>query len=130
MTEYELNELYLMSTDAYGSVLEFWVSISFAVVVASFFTSSKLNTSIIRLMAFLYILSSMFLASLYITTSIRTYHYYREMAAAGFATWHLDHPVNFVTLGLVLLLFLGGTIGTVYYMYTCVSEKESGNEST
>ena len=130
MTEYQLNELLILSTEAYGGVLEFWISISFAVVVASFLTSDKLNRKVIRLMTFLYILSSMFLASLYISTAVRTNHYYQLLVSSGFDTSHFDHPVNFLTLFLVLLLFLGGTSGTVYYMYTCVKKSGASNVAT
>ena len=130
MTEYQLNELLLLSTDSYGGVLEFWISVSFAVVVASFLTSDRLNRKVIRLMTFLYILSSMFLASLYISTAVRTNHYYQQLVSAGFDTSHFDHPVNFLTLSLILLLFIGGTCGTVYYMYTCVKNAGASNGAT
>ena len=129
MTEYEMNSLLLESTASYGGVLEFWVSISFAVVVASFFTSKQLNRKVIRLMTFLYILSSLFLASLYISTAIRTNHYYQDMISAGFDVSHFDHPVNFITLFLIFLLFVGGSCGTVYYLHTCVSDREGKRDN-
>jgi hypothetical protein len=127
MTEYELNTLLLATTEGYGGVLEFWVSISFAVVVASFFTSKQLNRNVIGLMTFLYMLSSLFLASLYIATALKSSHYYQIMSSAGFDVSHFDHPVNFITLSLIFLLFIGGTFGTVFYMRTCV--RDSGVQS-
>lgn len=111
MTEYELNTLLLATTEGYTGYLEFWVSISFAVVVASFFTSKQLNRKVIGLMIFLYILSSLFLASLYIATAVKSDHYYQKMFSAGFNLSHFDHPVNFITITLVFLLFVGGRLG-------------------
>jgi hypothetical protein len=130
MTEYELNTLLLATTEGYSSVLEFWVSVSFAVVVASFFTSKQLNRKVIGLMTFLYILSSLFLASLYIATAVKSNHYYQKMFSAGFDVSHFDHPVNFITISLIFLLFVGGTFGTVYYMRTCISDPEVQSDAT
>ena len=130
MTEYELNALLLATTEKFGGVLEFWVSISFAVVIASFFASTQLNQKVVRLMTFLYILSSMFLASLYIGSAVRSNHYYQEMVSAGFDVSHFATPINFITLFLIFLLFVGGSCGTVYYMHTCVSGSEVQRDAT
>jgi hypothetical protein len=130
MTEYELNALLLESTEAFSGVLEFWVSISFAVVVASFFTSKQLNRKVIRLMTFLYILSSMFLASLYMAAAVRTSHYYQAMNSAGYDASHFDNPMNYITLFLMLVLYVGGTCGTVFYLRACVRNPEMQSDAT
>jgi len=130
MTEYELNELLLTTADKFSGIVEFWVSISFAVVVACFFISGKVNRKVLKLMGFLYVLSSLFLATLYVAFAIRANHYYELMVSSGYEVAHFSNPASLTTLVLVSILFIGGTFSTVYYMYSCINGGSIRHDAT
>ena len=122
MTEYELNTLIILSAEKSGDILEFWVSISFAVVVASFFISKQINLKIFKIMGLLYFLSSIFMAAIYVGAALRANYYFSQLMAQGMERGHFDNPVNLVTLLFAFLLFFGGTSATLYYMKYCASQ--------
>ena len=130
MTEYELNALIILSAEKSGEILEFWVSISFAVVVASFFISKQINLKIFKIMGFLYLLSSVFMAAIYVGAALRANYYFSQLVVQGLEKGHFDNPVNYVTLLFAFLLFFGGTCGTLYYMKYCANDKRFEGEST
>ena len=122
MTEYELNALLIMTAEKAGEILEFWVSVSFAVVVASFFISKQINLQIFRIMGLLYFLSSIFMGSIYVGASLRANYYFSQLDTLGFETSHFDSPVNYVTLVFAFILFFGGMGATLYYLKHCAAK--------
>jgi len=123
MTEYEINELMLAVQGSFTPLVQFWVSISFATVVAAFFTANRLNKSIIRLMAFLYVLTSLFVASVYFNYAVKLRHYYKLAKEAGFNIEHYSNFSSNAAAILVGIVFICGTIGTLFYLYK--SERDS-----
>lgn len=130
MTEYELNALILAAKESFTPIVQFWVSISFAVVVAAFVTSNRFNLNIIRLMAFLYILSSMYLAGVYISEAFIVSYYFQQLQSAGFETSHLNNPASLMSLSLCALLFTGGLAGTLYFMYSSAKHSRESDGLT
>lgn len=130
MTEYELNTLIMLAAEKSGDVMEFWVSVSFAVVVASFFISKKLNVKIFKIMGFLYALSSIFMASIYVGSALRANHYFEQLLKLGFDASHFDNLAGFTTIVMAPLLFFGGTGGTLYYMAFCAKATIADDGST
>ena len=130
MSEYELNELIILSGDVCGRVVEFWVSISIAVVIASFFTANRLNLTLIRILGFLYVLSSAFLGSLYFQSALRASHYFQQLDEAGYQTGHFSNPVIWITMIFGSGLFIGGVCGTVFFMFSLVRNSQNELEPT
>lgn len=130
MTEYELNTLIILSGETSGGMIEFWVSVSFAVVVASFFISKQVNVKIFQIMRFLYLLSSLFMASIYIGSAIRASYYFNHLVSLGVDVSHIDNPVSITSVLMAATLFLGGTIATMYYINYCAQSSDAGSTST
>ena len=130
MTEYELSALILGVSENFTPIVQFWVSISFAVVVATFITSNRFNLNIIRLMAFLYILSSMYLAGIYISEAFKVSYYFQQLQSGGFETNHLRNPASLTSLALCALLFIGGLAGTLYFMYSSAKNSRESDDLT
>jgi len=130
MTEYELNALILLPAETSGRMLEFWVSVSFAVVVASFIISKQVNVIIFRIMGFLYLLSSLFMASIYIGSALRANHYFEQLVVLGVDISHFDNPISRFSMLMAVTLFIGGTTTTLYYMKHCSGKLVAGNTST
>lgn len=128
MTEYELNALIILSAEKCGEILEFWVSVSFAVVVASFFIAKEVNFRIFRIIGILYVLSSLFMASIYIGSSLRAAHYFNMLVEAGADVSHFDNPVSNSTILMAALLFFGGMAATLYYVRFCSVKTWSDSE--
>ena len=130
MTEYELNALIILSAETCGEVLEFWVSISFAVVVASFFIAKEVKFKIFRIIGILYVLSSLFMASIYIGSSLRAAHYFNLLFETGADVSHFDNAFSSSTILMASLLFFGGMAATLFYMHFCSTKVPGENEST
>jgi hypothetical protein len=130
MTEYELNTLIMLAAEKSGDVMEFWVSVSFAVVVASFFISKKMNVKIFKIMGFLYALSSLFLGSIYVGSALRANHYFDQLVNLGVDASHFSNPAGFTTIFMAPLLFFGGTGATLYYMSYCAKITIADDENT
>ena len=129
MTEFELNTLLIMSAEKSGDILEFWVSVSFAVIVASFFISQQTNYKIFKLMKPLYLLASLFFASIYVGAGMRANYYYEQLIASGYETHFFGGPVSMATLYMAVFLWFSGTGATLYYMAYCAKKmpQSSGN---
>ena len=61
MTEYEIGSLLSETFDHSSGIFEYWMTLSFAAVVAAAFAAEKLHRNYIRLLAFGYFLASLFL---------------------------------------------------------------------
>jgi hypothetical protein len=98
------------------SALQFWISITFAVIVGVHFVGDRLSRQMYLLMAGLYGLVSVVFLSRYIGASIQLVHYLNSIRA------QYDWPVPWIYSAvagygtLVLLIF--GTIGTLYFMHS------------
>ena len=130
MTEYELNTLIMLASERCGNMIEFWVSVSFAVVVASFFISKQINVKIFKIMGFLYLLSSLFLASIYIGAALLASYYFDQLVNLGFDTNHFQNPVSIASVLMATLLFSGGTCAVIYYINFCAGGTINDDKST
>ena len=116
MSEHELTTLvYELFRDMDGQI-EFWMQATFAVVVAAFFAGDRLSRGIRRAVAALYLIASLLAALRWTLFLRRTLSYRDEMIAAGYGDiptdWWLVAPVTV----LIQLMFVGGVIGTVYFL--------------
>ena len=116
-----------MTVESFTPLVQFWVSISFATVVATFFTISRLNRSIVRLMAYLYFLSSLYLAGVYVSQAVKVSYYLEQLEISGFSVQHHESLSSYAAIALAALVFLSGTVGTLFYMYRSLNEE---NEAT
>ena len=107
----ELMELLLMEQSEINSQFEYWLTISFAVVVASFVAGSRLRHNLRWAVAILYILG---------VTTFASRWYYAAIEGSLFVTelQELGVPVNipWVTLGSRASLMLLGTIAVVVFL--------------
>ncbi len=122
MTEYEINSLILLTQESFTPLVQFWVSISFATVVATFFTVGRMNKRIIYLMAYLYFLSSLYLAGVYVNQALKVAYYFSQLKMAGYPVEQYSNNSSYVVITLAALVFLSGTVGTLFYMYKSLND--------
>ena len=111
----ELAELFFLAKADADTQFQFWISITFAVIVASFVGEEHLTRKIRSLVAILYLLSTIVLSILFVRAIIIANGFGAALIEADV---DFDDPLpNFVTviLGIGrLLLFLVGTGSALY----------------
>ena len=99
------------------SVLQFWTSITFGVIVAVHFVGHRMRRVMYLLMSGLYALVSIVSIARYLGASQQTIDYLKRIRVAGY-----DWPVSRIYIGVAgygtLALLLLGTFGTLYFMYS------------
>ena len=116
MTEYELTSLVYDLFRDMDAQIEFWMQTTFAVVVAVYFAGHRLSLALRRFIAFLYLAASLQVALRWLLFLRRVIDYREQMAGLGMQ----DIPTTNALVGpvtlLLLAMFVGGVIGTVYFL--------------
>ena len=116
MSEYELTSLVYDLFRDMDAQIEFWMQATFAVVVAVYFAGHRLSIGLRRFIAVIYVAASVQAALRWSLLLYRSINYRKEMEALGFSdiptSWWLVTGVS----GLIILTFLGGVVGTVYFL--------------
>ncbi len=116
MSEYELTSLVYDLFRDMDAQIEFWMQATFAVVVAVYFAGHRLSIGLRRFIAVIYVAASVQAALRWALLLYRSINYRKEMEALGFSdiptSWWLVTGVS----GLIILTFLGGVVGTVYFL--------------
>ena len=98
------------------SMIEFWISATFAVVIAVFVAGARLGRGIRRMILWLYLAASLLAALRWTMILRRTLAYRARLAAEGHANIPTDVwllvPVNL----LITAMFVGGATATVYFL--------------
>ena len=106
------------------SVLQFWISITFAVIVAIHFVGGRLGRQMYLLMSGLYALVSLVSLARYIVSSIQLIHYIDILRAQH--EWPVPWIYSAIAGYGTLLLLVSGSVGTLYFMH---SARKSGLRS-
>ncbi len=116
MSEYELTSLVYDLFRDMDAQIEFWMQATFAVVVAVYFAGHRLSLGFRRFIALIYLAASVQAALRWALFLRRVLAHGEQMAALGYSdiptTWWM---VGTVTI-LLVLIFIGGVIGTVYFL--------------
>lgn len=116
MTEYELVSLVYDLFRDMDAQIQFWLQATFAVVVAVYFAGHRLSIGLRRFLAVMYLAASIQAAlrwTLFLRRSIEHREALEAMGASDIpTTWGL---VGSVTV-LLMIIFVGGVAGTVYFL--------------
>ena len=116
MSEYELTSLVYDLFRDMDAQIEFWMQATFAVVVAVYFAGHRLSLGLRRFIAVIYLAASIQSAMRWALLLSRTITYRDEMIERGMSdiptTWWLVGSVSI----LIIVIFLGGVVGTVYFL--------------
>jgi hypothetical protein len=117
MTEYELMDAFATQMVAVDRVFEFWLTASFAVIVAAHFAGRDLSKSMRLMIALLYIGTSAFFAYRYSMATSMTYSLGNELGQKGM--YRVPNAITQLTpyFGILrALIFITGVAGTVYFL--------------
>lgn len=114
----ELYEIYFLTLGTLDRLLEFWVTASFSVVIASFFLGEKINRYIFILILLGYLLYSVNIGLRY-NIAVETLMEIRNQLIAQGATILSDSSVGALNISQGLLFSFGffATLGYLCYTY-------------
>ena len=116
MSEYELTSLVYDLFRDMDSQISFWMQSTFAVVVAVYFAGHRLSLGFRRFIALIYLAASVQSAMRWSLLLGRTISYRDQMIERGMSdiptTWWLVGSVSI----LIIVIFVGGVLGTVYFL--------------
>ena len=116
MTEYELGQLVVEYMSVLNQLTEFWLTISFAVVVAATYAPARLEQKFFTLIWSVYLAASLifFFNRINLTYTVVTMSNSSREAGVSIPEYH---PVfGLLGAGGIFLLMLVGTFGVVYYV--------------
>ena len=98
------------------STFQFWLSASFAVIIATHFAAEKLSRLVRRLVSTLYLTATILFLTRVMHVGYQFFSYNDMLIAEGLAPFP-SHPAArvIISVGMLTIMVLG-TIGTLYYM--------------
>lgn len=116
MTEYELNQLLTEYTETLNQLTEFWLTISFGVIVAATYIPNRLSGKFHKMLFYGYLFTSL------IFLSGRANFTYMAFEVGNRITEHGFEPIRFhpffgttTSVGIFLLMIFG-SIGILFYI--------------
>lgn len=117
MSEVEVIELMYEALGYADRNFEFWISASFAVILAFHFSGDKLTTLMFRMITFLYVSTAILFVSRWTVAAMQYASFRQQLIDMGSS---LQVSSNFMEgfIGLTYtVVFWLGTVGTVYFGY-------------
>jgi hypothetical protein len=124
MNEESYYSLIYSAMDLGDGLFELWLTVTFAVILAIYFSRDQISRLMRSLLVALYAGTAVLLAGRWCVAMIHIGHYMDELSAAGLAPFPTPMPFGYVMLILHFSMFVGGSIGTIYFMYSYRSSKE------
>ncbi len=116
MSEYELHSLINDLFRDGDHIVDFWLSGTFAVIVARFIAGHRLSRRVVSIMTLLYLMSVAYTLSRFVLVATRSFEYRARLVSMGFEEFYTPQ-LGFVGGSIsLILLFVGGTAATVYFL--------------
>ena len=116
MTEYELGQTFIEYINTLNQLSEFWLSISFAVVVAATYAPDRLERKFFTLIWVGYLAASTIIFLNRINLSLMLFALISENAEAGKPSVFIQPTIGSLAGAGNFLLMILGTFGIVYYV--------------
>lgn len=100
------------------SILQIWLTVTFAIIVATYLAGSRIGEFMYILLSTLYGLASLVLVTRYVSSAFQIYRYRDLLIENDFEPWPVPRLVGELIGGGTLLLMIGGTIGTLWFVYS------------
>lgn len=117
MTAIDYYTLHIELINLYNSTFEFWLSISFAFIVAMHFSVEKMNSSLFYLTTGIYGVATAILYIRFIRFAMGSVQILEEIRKAGFEPppYSGSYEGAAVTVGGILILMLVGSLSALFY---------------
>jgi len=98
------------------SILQIWMTLTFAVIVATYIAGGRVGLVMHRLVSSLYGLYAAVLITRYGSSAFQIFHYRGVLIERGFEPWPVPYPVSIVIGSGTFSLMLAGTVATLWFM--------------
>lgn len=98
------------------SILQIWLTVTFAVIVASYLAGSRISDFMYYLISSLYGLAAVVLITRFISAAYQIYFYRDLLVANGFEAWPVPLLVTQIIGGGTFVLLSGGSIATLWFI--------------
>jgi hypothetical protein len=108
------------------SILQIWLTVTFAVIVASYLAGSRISDFMYYLISGLYGLAALVLITRFISAAYQIYFYRDLLVASGFEPWPVPPLVTQVIGVGTFVLLSGGSLATLWFIRS-VREARGGD---
>ncbi len=127
MNEFELGQTFIEYLNTLNQLSEFWLSISFAVLVAATYAPERLERKFFTLIWVGYLAASIIIFINRINLSLMLNAFIYEYAKAGAPPPFIQPAMGIMAGGGNFLLMIFGTAGVVYYVRKIGKERARQN---
>ncbi len=98
------------------SILQIWLTVTFAVLVATYIAAERISHYLYLLITFLYGIASLVMTIRFISTAFQIYYYRDLLVAKGYEPWPVPQVLTQLIGGGTLLLLMAGSLGTLWFI--------------
>jgi len=99
------------------SILQIWMTATFAVIVATYIAGSRVGRVVYRLVSSLYALYAVVLITRYSSSAFQIFHYRNILIERDFEPWPVPYWVSIVIGSGTFLLMFAGTVATLWFIH-------------
>jgi hypothetical protein len=108
------------------SILQIWMTVTFAVIVAAYIAGGRVGQVMYRLVSSLYGLYAAVLVVRYGSSAFQIFYYRSTLIERGFEPWPVPYWVSIVIGGGTFVLMLAGTVATLWFMHWTRARNQDG----
>ncbi|MEP6586832.1 MAG: hypothetical protein ABJB70_08915 [Candidatus Udaeobacter sp.] len=98
------------------SIFQIWLTLTFAVLVATYVAERRFDRGMYRLVSGLYAFASGILLVRFASAAYQAFHYKNLLRARGFEPWPVPNIVSLIIGVGTFVLLLSGTLGTLWFV--------------
>ena len=127
MSQELIYEVLYDSLSLADSILQIWMTVTFAVIVATYIAGGRVGSVVYRLVSSLYGLYAAVLITRYGSSAFQIFHYRSILIERGLEPWPVPYWVSIVIGSGTFLLMFAGTVATLWFMRWTRSRAENGD---
>jgi hypothetical protein len=98
------------------SILQIWITLTFAVIVATYVAGKRFDRQVCLLVSGLYALASLVLFARFGSAAFQAFYYKDLLVKRGFEPWPVPQFVSIIIGGGSLVLLFAGTIAILWFV--------------
>ncbi len=98
------------------SIFQIWITLTFAVLVATYVAERRFDRRMYRLVSALYAFASVILITRFTSAAYQAFHYKNLLATRGFEPWPVPNVVSLVIGVGTFTLLTAGTVATLWFV--------------
>ena len=99
------------------SILQIWLTVTFAVLVAAYVAGNRITRMLYMLINFLYGFAALILTVRFISAAFQIYYYRDLLVSSGFTPWPVPRYLSMLIGSGTLTLLIGGSIATLWFLH-------------